>query len=454
MRELTKEEYNKIKPLIRETSYGLQNHSIFRTYKGAVNCEKPISLNGRPYKGRKNKGTTHIKDIVKLPDGRFALVSKQLCIDAGIAYGSDYIPESENSGMEDTKSTPAPDKSTYHPGFAGQTIKKDKARTYGAGTYPWSGIVIGGISGLLLALMLNGYFESTIMAPLNFIIIGATVSGIFCGFILRKRTGFTISSLAIFAGVILSGLIVGAIFGTAYKGIFGGTVVTILLGEPVDALKGGPLFGAFLGTVFGLVFIVINAVFRIRKKCHYIRESIFIGALIGIIFGVIVTKNIDRFVGNYIVTIPLFIIPISAMSGYFVSNSFRTKTDEPTSKGLAYLWTIAFVIIGVSSYWISGQNGSIAGLISFFIMKLILIIRDWGKNKDTVDVVFSGAIFMAIIGAIIGYIIGGLGIILLLAILGYGHDETLIAEKNKTEKNSSKIFRLIQRYHNSFFASK
>lgn len=305
-----------------------------------------------------------------------------------------------------------------------------------------------------MALMLNGYFEARLMALLNLAIIGITVSGIFCGFVLRGRTGFTISSLAVFGGVILSGLIAGAIFGIEYKGIFGGIIITTLLGEPVNALKGGPLFGAFLGTIFGSVFIVINAVFRIRKKWYYIGESIFTGALIGIIFGVIVTTNIDKFVGNYIVTIPIFIIPLSAMIGYIVSNYFSTKIDEPTSKRPVYLWTIIFVIIGVLSYWISGQNGSIAGLISFFIMKLILIIRDWKNNKDTLDVVFAGAIFMAIIGAIIGYIIGGVGIILLLAILGYGHDETLIAEKNKTEKISSKISRLIQRYHNPFSASK
>lgn len=351
--------------------------------------------------------------------------------------------------MDDTKSTITPDISTSRPGFACQTIKKD-----GAGTYPWFGLVIGGISGLLMALMLNGYFEARLTALLNLVIIGITVSGIFCGFILRGRTGFTISSLAVFGGVILSGLIVGAIFGIEYKGIFGGIIITTLLGEPANALKGGPLFGAFLGTIFGSVFIVINAVFRIRKKWYYIGESIFTGALIGIIFGVIVTTNIDKFVGNYIVTIPIFIIPLSAMMGYIVSNSFRTKIDEPTSKRLVYLWTIIFVIIGVFSYWISGQNGSITGLISFFIMKLILIIRDWKNNKDTLDVVFAGAIFMAIIGAIIGYIIGGVGIILLLAILGYGHDETLIAEKNKTEKISSKISRLIQRYNNPFSASK
>lgn len=86
MRELSQEEYSKIKPLIRETSYGLNNHSIFKTFKDAVNSEKPISLNGSPYKGRKNRGKSHIKDIVRLPDGRFALLSKQLCIDAGIQY--------------------------------------------------------------------------------------------------------------------------------------------------------------------------------------------------------------------------------------------------------------------------------------------------------------------------------------------------------------------------------
>ncbi|MCD4810709.1 MAG: hypothetical protein K8R17_12550, partial [Methanosarcinales archaeon] len=77
IRELSQEEFNKIRPRIIETSYGLNNHSIFRTYDDAVNCTKPISLNGSPYKGRKNKGKTHIKDIVKLPDGRFALLSRQ-----------------------------------------------------------------------------------------------------------------------------------------------------------------------------------------------------------------------------------------------------------------------------------------------------------------------------------------------------------------------------------------
>lgn len=86
VRELSQEEYNKIKPLIVTTSYGLNNHSIFKTYDDAVNCKKAISLNGSPYKGRKNKGKTHIKDIVKLPDGQFALLSRQLCIDAGISY--------------------------------------------------------------------------------------------------------------------------------------------------------------------------------------------------------------------------------------------------------------------------------------------------------------------------------------------------------------------------------
>lgn len=351
--------------------------------------------------------------------------------------------------MDDTKSTITPDISTSRPGFACQTIKKD-----GIGTYPWFGLVIGGISGLLMALMLNGYFEARLMALLNLVIIGIAVSGIFCGFVLGGRGGFTISSFAVFGGVILSGLIAGAIFGIEYKGMFGGIIVTTLLGEPVNALKGGPLLGAFIGIIFGSVFIVINAVFRIRKKWHYIGESIFIGALIGIIFGLIVTNNIDTFAGNYIVTIPLFIIPLSAMIGYILSNSFSARTYEPMSKRVVYLWTVVFVIIGVFSYWISGQNGSIAGLISFYIMKLILIIRDWKNNKDTLDVVFAGAIFMAITGAIIGYIIGGVGIILLLAILGYGHEETLIAEKNKTEKISSRISRLIQRYHNPFSTSK
>jgi len=86
LRELSSDEYSKIKPLIKASSYGLKNHSIFSTYDGAVNCVKPISLNGSPYKGTKNKGTTHIKDIVKLPDGSFALASKTFCMDAGIAY--------------------------------------------------------------------------------------------------------------------------------------------------------------------------------------------------------------------------------------------------------------------------------------------------------------------------------------------------------------------------------
>ena len=68
VRELSREEYNKTKLLIVQTSYGLNNHSILKTYQDEVNCTKPISLNGRPYKGRKNKGKTHIKDIVRLPD--------------------------------------------------------------------------------------------------------------------------------------------------------------------------------------------------------------------------------------------------------------------------------------------------------------------------------------------------------------------------------------------------
>ena len=87
IRELSSEEYDKIKPNITPAkSYGLNNHSLFSTYEDAVNCAKPISLNGSAYRGRKNKGTTHIKDIVKLPDGRFALASKTFCMDAGIAY--------------------------------------------------------------------------------------------------------------------------------------------------------------------------------------------------------------------------------------------------------------------------------------------------------------------------------------------------------------------------------
>lgn len=87
IRELSSDEYDKIKPRITPAkSYSLKNHSIFSTYEDAVNCAKPISLNGSAYRGRKNKGTTHIKDIVKLPDGRFALASKTFCADAGIAY--------------------------------------------------------------------------------------------------------------------------------------------------------------------------------------------------------------------------------------------------------------------------------------------------------------------------------------------------------------------------------
>ena len=87
IRELSLDEYNKIKPRITPAkSYGLKNHSIFSTYEDAVNCVKPISLNGSAYRGTKNKGTTHIKDIVKLPDGTFALASKTFCMDAGIAY--------------------------------------------------------------------------------------------------------------------------------------------------------------------------------------------------------------------------------------------------------------------------------------------------------------------------------------------------------------------------------
>lgn len=97
MRELSHEEYSKIKPLIIKTSYGLENHSIFKSYEAAVNCKKPISLNGSAYKGRKNKGTTHIKDIVKLPDGRFALLSKTLCNDAGIEYIPDSTPLRANT---------------------------------------------------------------------------------------------------------------------------------------------------------------------------------------------------------------------------------------------------------------------------------------------------------------------------------------------------------------------
>ena len=100
IRELSQEEFNKIRPRIIETSYGLNNHSIFRTYDDAVNCTKPISLNGSPYKGRKNKGKTHIKDIVKLPDGRFALLSRQLCIDAGIPYVPGNVVANESERFE------------------------------------------------------------------------------------------------------------------------------------------------------------------------------------------------------------------------------------------------------------------------------------------------------------------------------------------------------------------
>ena len=100
VRELSREEYNKIKPLIVTTSYGLNNHSIFNTYENALNCTKPISLNGSPYKGRKNKGKTHIKDIVKLPDGRFALLSRQLCIDAGIPYVPGNVVANESERFE------------------------------------------------------------------------------------------------------------------------------------------------------------------------------------------------------------------------------------------------------------------------------------------------------------------------------------------------------------------
>ena len=104
IRELSQEEFNKIRPRIIETSYGLNNHSIFRTYDDAVNCTKPISLNGSPYKGRKNKGKTHIKDIVKLPDGRFALLSRQLCIDAGIPYVLGNVVANESERFEKIES--------------------------------------------------------------------------------------------------------------------------------------------------------------------------------------------------------------------------------------------------------------------------------------------------------------------------------------------------------------
>ena len=105
IRELSQEEFNKIRPRIIETSYGLNNHSIFRTYDDAVNCTKPISLNGSPYKGRKNKGKTHIKDIVKLPDGRFALLSRQLCIDAGIPYVPGNVVANESERFEKIESS-------------------------------------------------------------------------------------------------------------------------------------------------------------------------------------------------------------------------------------------------------------------------------------------------------------------------------------------------------------
>jgi hypothetical protein len=47
------------------------------------------------------------------------------------------------------------------------------------------GLVIGGIIGLLMALILNGYFETNMIVLLNFLIIGAAVGGGFCGFIKR-----------------------------------------------------------------------------------------------------------------------------------------------------------------------------------------------------------------------------------------------------------------------------
>ena len=65
VRELSREEYNKIKPLIVTTSYGLNNHSIFNTYENAVNCIKPISLNGSGYKGRKNKVWNNVLHMLR-----------------------------------------------------------------------------------------------------------------------------------------------------------------------------------------------------------------------------------------------------------------------------------------------------------------------------------------------------------------------------------------------------
>ena len=355
VRELTKEEYNKIKPFIRETSYGLQNHSIFRTYEDAFNCKKPISLNGSSYKDSKSKKTTHIKDIVRFPDGRFALASKQFCINAGIAYGSVRSTKSEDSNLilendpseetilnidyrletkteskvldqkqqqkEDIKSTTAPDILTSPPNCV------IHIETYKARVNPLFGLVIGGIIGLMMALILNGYFESNLIVLLNFVIIGATFGGGFCGLILRDRTDFTICNLAIFGSVILSGLILGTIFGNEYRGMFSGIIITTLMSKPVNALIGGPVFGVVLGVIFGLVGIVINAVFRIRTKWNYIVEGMLGGALIGIIFGTIIIKSIDRFIGDVIITIPLFFISIFAIQGYFVNNSLGLGTS-------------------------------------------------------------------------------------------------------------------------------
>lgn len=133
MRELTQEEYRLIKPLIRKTSYGLDNHSIFKSYEAAVSCSKPISLNGSPYKGRKNKGTTHIKDIAKLPDGSFALLSKTFCDDAGIRYIPDSTPPKTKTAKPEHKidktSARAHEKNNYPKTTGGVEIEKQNNTT-------------------------------------------------------------------------------------------------------------------------------------------------------------------------------------------------------------------------------------------------------------------------------------------------------------------------------------
>ena len=128
IRELSQEEYNKIRPRIIETSYGLNNHSIFRTYDDAVNCTKPISLNGSPYKGRKNKGKTHIKDIVKLPDGRFALLSRQLCIDAGIPYVPGNVVANESERFEKIEYDVDKKESELHVFGTTETLKEENLK--------------------------------------------------------------------------------------------------------------------------------------------------------------------------------------------------------------------------------------------------------------------------------------------------------------------------------------